>query len=415
VWGSPTALKTAPHAPFRVEGVWRDVADPLPIGEATFATRIDRDLLLVAETPEGDPKRKVRSGATLKIAWTEGGKKRASKFRFVRNEDGTWRYYAAEVMRFKLGRAQLALVDADADGVHGEFGVDGILLGSTTHVIPLQQEMLIGLQMVKFVQIDAAGTAIRATRRALEGGKAQLATLAFLNYLRRAHGLSPVLLDEEFSRGCTAHAEYLTESGWNGTDDPHDQDPKHPKASAEGQAAAGVSVIMKMPAIASVRAHYLTYYHRMGMLHPRLTRVGINGTMPTLTVVDVYRGRAKGEAGAALHDRPWFCPADGVVGLPSGSHSEIPREPVSNLGARGFPLMVWFPEAGGPITEFKGTLFRGKAGRTPVSGLIVKPDDKGVAGLVPAKPLDSRTRYVARFSWTRGGKSHTRRIHFRTG
>ena len=102
------------------------------------------------------------------------------------------------------------------------------------------------------------------------------------------------------------------------------------------------------------------------------------------------------------------------MGLPSGSHSEIPREPVSNLGARGFPLMVWFPEAGGPITEFKGTLFRGKGGRTPVSGLIVKPDDKGVAGLVPAKPLDSRTRYVARFSWTRGDKSHTRRIHFRT-
>lgn len=412
--GSAVPLNTAPWAPYRIEGAWRSVDGPIELVGVAFATRTEGEKLFVADAPDGEPKRKVRSGGTLKFVLADGKKKRTIKLRFVRSAEGAWRYHAGEAVRFKLGRGIIALIDANANGVHGEFGIDGILIEKTIHAIPLQQKMLIGLLDAKLHDIPPDGSSLRMEYELIPGTRPQRAALAFLNYLRRAHGLSPVRLDPKLSRGCTEHAEYLTANAWNGSQDPHEQDPKRPGASEEGHAAAGVSVIVKRPPIAALRANYVTWYHRFGLMHPRLTHVGINATSPMISVIDVWRGRAKGDEGAALHNRPWFCPADGVIGLPPGSGPEMPREPVPNLGSRGFPLMVYFPEAGGPITEFKGELFTGKSGKRKVATLLVKPDKKGIAGVVPTKRLESKNWYTVRFAWTRGEKKHTHVIRFRT-
>jgi hypothetical protein len=215
-------------------------------------------------------------------------------------------------------------------------------------------------------------------------------------------------------RACTAHAEYLAANGWNGHTDPHEQDPRKRKASPEGAAVAGTSIIMKVAPAASLRTHYVTFFHRVGMMHPRLERVGINETIPSMSVIDVYNGRLKGEAGAVRHATPRFCPADGAERVPTGSASEFPDEPVLNLASRGFPLMVFFPEAGGEVTAFRGSLHRGTVGRNEVPTLPVAPDGRGIAGIVPARRLDGKTDYVARFSWQRGGEAHAHVIRFRT-
>ena len=71
-------------------------------------------------------------------------------------------------------------------------------------------------------------------------------------------------------------------------------------------------------------------------------------------------------------------------------------------------------DAGGEITDFKGEVFLLKRGRKEIGVFVVKPDGKGIAGLVPKKRLSSGA-YEAVFRWTRGGKAHVKTIRFKTG
>ncbi len=104
------------------------------------------------------------------------------------------------------------------------------------------------------------------------------AAVESLNAYRRTAGLAPVTLDEERSKGCRLHANYLARN----IDQPaaqglgmHDEDASLPGATAEGRRAGRASVVAREPdAGAAVDGWIDTLFHRAPLLNPDLKAVG---------------------------------------------------------------------------------------------------------------------------------------------
>ncbi|MFO0927284.1 MAG: CAP domain-containing protein [Gemmataceae bacterium] len=106
----------------------------------------------------------------------------------------------------------------------------------------------------------------------------QTAMLEQVNRVRTAAGLPVVTLDDTLSEGCRKHAAYVIKN----LDAPsvqglgiHDEDPKLPGYSKDGQRAGqnGVIAIISDP-LDSVDNWMATLYHRIPLLDPRLKRIG---------------------------------------------------------------------------------------------------------------------------------------------
>ena len=101
-----------------------------------------------------------------------------------------------------------------------------------------------------------------------------LATLTRVNVHRRRAGLAPVVLDSGLSPACQAHARYLLLN----SNDPlthglgmHEEDPKLPGYTAEGQRTGKRSVVASgMPPPSAVDDWMATFYHRIPFLERRL-------------------------------------------------------------------------------------------------------------------------------------------------
>ena len=103
-------------------------------------------------------------------------------------------------------------------------------------------------------------------------------TLEILNAFRTTAGLPPVKLDPALVGPCEKHAHYLRKNlGHPSTEGlgMHDEDPKLPGYSAEGQKAGKASVItLTTEPLAAVPVWMNTLYHRVPLLDPRLRTVG---------------------------------------------------------------------------------------------------------------------------------------------
>jgi hypothetical protein len=103
--------------------------------------------------------------------------------------------------------------------------------------------------------------------------------LARLNHYRLMVGLAPVEASEEFSRGCEAHVSYLTmlSAELGGPQLTSEEDPSKPYYSGEGAQAGPDSVLsLGTENIAQAIDEWMSsLYHRLPLLHPGLTTVGI--------------------------------------------------------------------------------------------------------------------------------------------
>lgn len=127
----------------------------------------------------------------------------------------------------------------------------------------------------------------------------QIALLERVNQVRALAGLDVVTLDDDLSSGCRRHADYVVKN----LDDPsvrglgiHDEDPKLPGYSKQGQRAGqnGVIAILSDP-LDSVDNWMATLYHRIPLLDARLKRIGYGQTQHPLrgwvTVLDSGTGK----------------------------------------------------------------------------------------------------------------------------
>ena len=380
----------------------RTLGDAIPLGTATFPVLSRERGLRVGVSPDGKRTATVRAGKPVEFRWSEGEERRTVRLCFEESGEGTWTYAGAEAVEADVEGTPLRIFDLDLDGRYDGFGSDGIAAHGGSVALPLEREFPHGRHRVTILSVDAAKGWIRARVEPLEGNEAQLAVLAGINDLRVSHGLPPVGLDPALSRGCCAHARYLRVWGWTGTTDPHVQDHGPDAVSEEGAAAARRSVIARAPGTVALDWYWRSWYHRIGLMSPGLSRVGIDDGREGISIVDVGQ-RFDAERDEALQKAwPWqdpvVVPADGATGVPLQSSPEMLGEPVPDLGSRGFPVMAVFRYRFLDLGEVTATLEEESRGKwIPVPFLY--PERKKypyVVGLVPARPLKPATRYRAR-------------------
>ncbi len=408
-------LPAVPHSQRPDRAPLHVVGDALRLGDATFPCSLERGTLRVATSDGGRPRNKVRADKAVELAWKDASGRREVAVRFVRDDEGTWRWFVATAHELEIAGETIRLVDCDGDGRFGELDADGYCVGESTAVVPLEGELVLGTRIVSIESVAPDGGSVVASVRRVEGTPPQLAALLEINRARTTNGLTPVRLDPELSAGCTAHAKYLELHGWDGRTDPHDQTLGPKGATPEGREAAQRSNIVLGRVSGAGAGFWRTYYHRIPMMHPGLDRIGVNAEPEHIGIIDVGEGlfAEVGRRWTWDWSVPVSVPANGAVDFPTSACGERPQEPVPDLGSRGCPIMLQFRASEPPLVDFAGTLRREAGGEVPV---LVADSWRYVDtyGIVPERPLEPGTWHVAELSWTAAGERVTRRLRFRT-
>ncbi|MHC4955992.1 MAG: CAP domain-containing protein [Planctomycetota bacterium] len=347
----------------------------------------------------------VRAGKIHK--WRLGGRNFA--IRFV-DDAGT--YHSGEAIRFNVGGHEVRILDANCDGRY-EIEKDVFLAYGSTVACPLEEELVLLGTRVRIWSLAEDGLRLRVNVDLVHGESQQRATVAAINWHRVHHGLPHVDLDQALSRACTAHAKYLALNNWTGLTDPHAQNLGPKGASKEGAEAARSSVIQRRTPKGSVSQFWRTFYHRIPLMAAGLRPIGVNAEPGNISVVHVA-GYSEGQrAEPWIFAEPVCVPADGSTLMNPRAVTELPKDPVPNLGERGACLMLMFRT---PVTEFGGELIQAGKKRRPVKVLVANAAEYFglVHGLVPEQPLKAATWYEVRYRWKKNGQPEGKTVRFRT-
>lgn len=379
----------------------------------------------VATSPGGAVFAPLVSGKTVIFKWKDAsGVARETAMRFV-EEGGCWGRHATRGYRYRIADEDVVLVDLDADG-RLDVGRDGFLAGDSTVACPLRPVLVLGRETVTLKSLEPDGSKLVAETAPVPGVAQQIDAMVALNRLRLRNGLLPVTLDEKLCAGCTAHGRYLQLNHWNPSTNPHSQSLGPNGASPEGAAAAERSIISPRAPADSIDHFFLTYYHRLGMMSAALTRIGVNAEPNGLSIVDtadwVEEAPDEGDDAPAVGGNgawsgPCFVPANGSTGFPVAAASEMPKDPVPDMGRRGCALTMYFPIRSPDLTGFRAELVAINGRRETQVPVLVA--DRGsltwVYGVVPESPLRGNTWHRVTWIYTLDGKEVRHTVRFKTG
>jgi len=239
---------------------------------------------------------------------------------------------------------------------------------------------------------------------------AAVAAIERLNHYRNQANTPPVLLDEQLSLGCQAHADYLQ---INSIDlhvvglDAHNEYPELQAYSEAGEAAGASSIIYQgVTSVEAVDNWMATFYHRLGLLDVNLLAVGF-GSAGGYQVMDVVHGRAQDDAiqsGTALF------PSVGMRDAPVAYRQEIPH-PIPGDRSLGVPITVEFSGGiGWHITGVGYLVLDTDSGatvpcylQTPGQPFLPEWDMSQVIALIPREPLAKGHTYRVSVSATVDG------------
>jgi uncharacterized protein YkwD len=250
-----------------------------------------------------------------------------------------------------------------------------------------------------------------------------------VNRYRAEAGLTPVTLDAELSRGCAAHARYLSLNlGHPATAGlgAHNEDLKLPGASELGRKAGLASDINigDPNPLLGVDNWMATLYHRVPILEPTLKTVGYGCArgkqMGWITVLNVHSGRGPG-----LRPRDVYYPApdqrDVPLHFPIGG--EIPNPiPEDKTGRAGYPITAFFPQDN-PLTSASAILTDSTGRELPVwfssaehpaNGQFVKNQGNTVC-LIAKEPFKPNAIYRVQLRGQRRGTGFEHAWQFTTG
>ncbi|MCE9584308.1 MAG: CAP domain-containing protein [Planctomycetes bacterium] len=178
-----------------------------------------------------------------------------------------------------------------------------------------------------------------------------------VNAYRKLAGQPAVKMDEELSKGCRAHAEYLkTNEGQPSTQGlgAHKEDAKLPGYTIEGEKAGGSADISFEDPVPSIDGLMATLFHRVPLLDPGLEKIGfgaIHGDKGWYVVVDVMSGRKGGGKATGKGPQPVLYPRDKQKDVPHEFSGELPNPiPDDKDGRAGYPITAQFP-GGIPVKE----------------------------------------------------------------
>lgn len=243
-----------------------------------------------------------------------------------------------------------------------------------------------------------------------------------LNAHRKAAGLEAVVADPFLTKGCAAHAAYLVKN----VDHPstqglglHNEDPKLPGYSKEGERAGKASVIfLGKEGADAVEGWIGSLLHRIPLMQSRLRRIGYGvargGPAGVTVVLDATNGMAPGrDAPVTLY------PADGQKDVPLRFVQEIPDPiPESPDKKAGYPVTAIFSE-GALVKDVRGAI-KDAAGND-LSIWLSSPEKPAAAdyqrntiGIITQEPLKPSTTYTVTMSARVTGKAWSKTWTFTT-
>lgn len=244
-----------------------------------------------------------------------------------------------------------------------------------------------------------------------------------INFYRKAAGVKPVTADATLSKGCLAHAEYLAKNA----DQPaamglgmHKEDPELPGYTKEGAKAAAASVIYQTrDPVAAVNGFMATLFHRLPLLEPKLTRVGLGyakgGKFGGFFLVDTLSSRDGKES------KPVVYPADQQDGVPLKFGTELPSPLPAGEKLAGYPITVQFP-ADVAVKDVTAEL-KDAAGKE-IEVWLSTPEkpagdqkryQRNAVGLIAKAPFEPGTTYSVSVKATVNGKAWSQNWSFTTG
>ena len=239
--------------------------------------------------------------------------------------------------------------------------------------------------------------------------------LARLNGYRESAGLGAVKLSPEFSKGCDLHALYMVKNLPKGLEG-HEEDPDGIGYTREGARAGPRSVIstfsMGDSPVKGLESLMATLYHRVSILDPRLSRVGIGwahrrGGQGQL-VVDV--GTLNLKPGPDRWPVLYPTPGEKEVPLAFGLGSRETPDPLPvDVKEAGYPITAQYPPGVATPHAPRAKLF---AGGVEVPCWVTTPEKPsrkdhpqlGVICIIPKKKLRPGTKYVVRMTDRMTGK-----------
>jgi len=361
-----------------------------------------------AEAPDAGMKKVRLSRATRK-----------SKFRFAYAlPEGRTAVEQPPTKKARLGRDEVLFFDVDQNGVWNEIGIDAWALPKMPYALPLEEETILGNAYVKWAP-SADGKTLSYSVRRLPVSPAQLAILKKFNSWRMMNGLPAVMIDTELSDHCAKHCAYMEKHGFE-----HGEEKAKPGYTAEGAAAGRRSCLSETNPRSAVTMFYATLFHRLPLMHPGTSAIGIGASKRYSAIDGLTRKKAR------RWQYPVVVPAPNTFAHPTHFAPELPRAHPDGMRC-GFPITMTFDR--GRITAVKATLHRrlGKRERKAKRiaeervALLVswpghpanpkRPDNKHTICLIPKKPLHAMHTYRVNVRYALDGEPTERTWSFNTG
>lgn len=243
-----------------------------------------------------------------------------------------------------------------------------------------------------------------------------------INVHRKAAGLELVVVDPALAKGCAAHAAYLVLN----VDHPstqglglHNEDPKLPGYSKEGERAGKASVIyLGKGGTDAVDGWMASLLHRIPLMQSRLRKIGYGsasgGPAKVTVVLDATNGLGPGRDASVV-----VYPADGQKDVPRRFEAEIPDPIPDSVDKKaGFPVTATFSE-GALVKDVKASLKDGEGKEVAI--WLSSPEkpaasdyQRNTVGLIAQDPLKPATTYTATIAARVTGKAWLRTWTFTT-
>lgn len=245
-----------------------------------------------------------------------------------------------------------------------------------------------------------------------------------LNRIRKECGLKPVVFSAAASKGCMYHSYYLDSIGYGKLQtliDFHSEDKKSRFYSDEGHTAAAMSVIAAEGLPGSIDGWMGTFYHRIPLLNPFTTAIGIG----------LYQETAGFERPACLNSRAEVkfesgydvvvYPYENQKGVPPKFHGLEKPKPVAGVDelTLGYPVTAMFT-SGGTLKVTKAQLLTDGGGVVPayahVPGRPTNPErpDRNVVCIMSKEWLKSSAKYKVVIEYEIDGDKRTKEWSFET-
>jgi hypothetical protein len=242
-----------------------------------------------------------------------------------------------------------------------------------------------------------------------------------LNTFRKNAGLKPVKLNEELSRACYAHSRYLvknrTHPAVKGLSAHYEVDSLR-YATLQGKGAGMKSCIAYVNPAYAMEQFMNTFYHRMPLIDPNITEVGIGYYQEDYYTVCCVDMQSKYVWYNDTTTKVVVYPEPEALDITLSFQRESPNPIPDTVYSPGYPITIEFIRQHG-IKEVKVKL-TDKDGRalpcilsTPENPLSSFPQYNEVC-IIPVKRLNYNQYYTVDFSCTVGGKPFKKKWSFYT-